>query len=239
MTEATALLRLQQIDLELIRLRRSAESLPQRAKVVAARAASKKISAELTKIVGQRKDLEIELSDLDEAKALYAGHVTDVQKRAETEEGFRATRDFETSLSHLAKRLEKTEFDAERVMRDLEQVERAEARAREVQGRLTEEEHSLTESYQNATASITEQVKALLAERETVTGDISPKVMVDYERASRRFSGIAVETLEGNRPSACRVALQPSSFADLRRAGEITTCPYCKRILVVSQGAQA
>ena len=67
---------------------------------------------------------------------------------------------------------------------------------------------------------------------------ISPELLDRYEKARKRFGGVAVETLVGNKPSACRVTLQPSSFADIRRsASEVTTCPYCKRILVVSQEA--
>ena len=49
-------------------------------------------------------------------------------------------------------------------------------------------------------------------------------------------AGIAVEPLVGNRPSVCRVALQPSSYTDIRRSNaEVTTCPYCKRMLVISK----
>ena len=56
MSEATALLRLQEIDLELMRSKKVAQDLPQRAKVEAARAAVKKVMGELTKIIGQRKE---------------------------------------------------------------------------------------------------------------------------------------------------------------------------------------
>ena len=44
MSEASALLRLQEIDLELMRTKKTAEALPQRQKVAAARAAAKKVA---------------------------------------------------------------------------------------------------------------------------------------------------------------------------------------------------
>ena len=53
-----------------------------------------------------------------------------------------------------------------------------------------------------------------------------------YTAARTRFRGLAVERLEGNVPSVCRMALQESSMDELRRAEGVTECPYCHRILV-------
>ena len=224
MSEATSLLRLQEIDLSLMRLRKAADQLPQRAKVAAARAASKKVASELTKIVGQRKDVEIDLADLDERKAMLSDKVSEVQADASASADHRAAQDLELSLSSLAKKLET--------------VERAERNARSLAERLAAEEKAQTDAWREAAADITSQVKELTSERERVVATISPELMGRYDEARKRFGGLAVETLEGNRPSACRVALQPSSFSDIRRSdSDITTCPYCRRILVVSREA--
>ena len=236
MSEATSLLRLQEIDLSLMRLRKAADQLPQRAKVAAARAASKKVASELTKIVGQRKDVEIDLADLDERKERLTAKVSEVQGDAPSASDHRAAQDLENSLSSLAKKLEKVDFDSERLLEQLETIERAERNARSLADRLAAEEQAQTKAWREAAADITRQAGELKDERERVAGAISPELMATYEAASKRFGGLAVETLEGNRPSACRVALQPSSFSDIRRSSsDITTCPYCRRILVVSR----
>ena len=183
MSEASELLRLQEIDLELMRTKKTAEALPQRQKVAAARAAAKKVAGELTKIVGQRKDLEIELADLDDSKRFFSEKVTEIQDGTYNQD-FRSAQDMEYNL---------------------------------------------------AMDKITERVKTLAFERERIVADLPASIVTSYEAARKRFGGVAVETLVGNRPSACRVALQPSSFTDIRRSGaEVTTCPYCKRILVVT-----
>lgn len=238
MSEATALVRLQEIDLTLLRLSKAADQLPQRGKVVAARAASKKVMSELTKIMGQRKDVEIELADLEDCKKLLEGHVAECQEQAKDVVDYRDTLDLEEQLSLLAKKLEKVDFDTERLLERLETVERAERNAEALKARLAKEEQALTDSWRQAAADITEQAGKLKAERADTVSGISPELLDRYEKARKRFGGVAVETLVGNKPSACRVTLQPSSFADIRRsASEVTTCPYCKRILVVSQEA--
>ena len=234
MSEASALLRLQEIDLELMRAKKNAEALPQRQKVAAARAAAKKVAGELTKIVGQRKDLEIELADLEDSKKFFSEKVTEIQSGSYNQD-FRSAQDMEFNLATLAKKLEKCDYDTEHLLPRLETVERAEKNARALADKLEREEAAQLASFKQAMDEITAQVKSLAAERERIVASLPGSLVTSYEAARKRFGGVAVETLVGNRPSACRVALQPSSFTDIRRSGsEVTTCPYCKRILVVS-----
>lgn len=239
MSEATALLRLQEIDLELIRSKKVAQDLPQRAKVEAARAAVKKVMGELTKIIGQRKDIEIELQDLEEDKAYFADKVTEIQESV-SNGTYRDAQNFEAALATLAKRIEKAEFDSNALVGQLETVERAEKNARDLVAKLEAEEKAQTNSFKADVESIRVHVSELAKEREGVVAQISAQNLAAYDTACKRFGGIAVETLVGNRPSVCRVALQPSSYTDIRRSNaEVTTCPYCKRMLVISKEDQS
>lgn len=235
MSEQTALLRLQEIDLELMRSKKVASELPQRAKVQAARAAAKKVAGELTKIVGQRKDVEIELAELESNKKFLESKVTEVQT-AVANGTYHDAQSFEAALSMLAKKLEKIGFDTDRYLEQLETVERAEKNARALADKIAAEEQAQTDSFKADMDTIKADVEKLAAERKEILGQISAANLKSYEAAKERFGGIAVETLVGNRPSVCRVALQPSSYTDIRRTGaQITTCPYCKRMLVVAQ----
>lgn len=235
MSEQTALLRLQEIDLELMRSKKVASELPQRAKVQAARAAAKKVASELTKIVGQRKDVEIELAELESNKKFLESKVTEVQT-AVANGTYHDAQSFEAALSMLAKKLEKIGFDTDRYLEQLETVERAEKNARALADKIAAEEQAQTDSFKADMDTIKADVEKLAAERKEILEQISAANLKAYEVAKERFGGIAVETLVGNRPSVCRVALQPSSYTDIRRAGaQITTCPYCKRMLVVAQ----
>ena len=63
MIEYEALLRLQDIDLQLMRYSRQLKAMPQQKKIAALDAAKRKLAGQLTKIVGQRKDAEIDVAD--------------------------------------------------------------------------------------------------------------------------------------------------------------------------------
>lgn len=233
MTEAHALLRLQELDLEYSRLKHNAETLPHKDKIQSIRLQSKQIASELTKIVGQRKDLEIEINDLAVHKSYLTAKVTEVQNSDNS--NYRASQDLENSLSSLAKKIEKVDFQTNALVEKLEKAERAEKNARELLEKAKNAEQDETLAYKLALEAIAKQVSAIASERAGVVKQLSEDTLATYEAARKRFGGIAVETLVGNKPTACRVALQPSSYSDLKRASSsIVTCPYCKRMLVLS-----
>ena len=236
MTRTEALVRLQQVDLELIRRKRALEALPQGNKIKEIRAAAKKLASELTKIVGIRKDIEMDLAETSEQHNKMAHLVDKVQQDAlEGPQDYKAVRELEQQLTHLAKRLEKLEFERNELESKLAKIQTSEKKAREVAERLSQEGHAQATSYQEQSAQITAEIEKLSAEREMLVSELPQELLDTYAKACKRFDGLAVETLTGNRPSICRVTLQPSDFADIRRSNDdICECPYCHRILVTS-----
>lgn len=236
MTEASALLRLQQIDIELLRHASTLQKLPQQEKLKKIALARKKVAVELKKITGQRKDAEIDIVDVN----ADISHYRQVRERvmAEAEEGpltHREARTVEESLTHLAKVTEKCEFRLGPLNEKLEKLKLAEANAQKMLGRLDEEEAATKKSFEDDSASVRAQILKLKDERDAACSEISAEVLARYEAARKRFGGLAVEILTGNVPSTCRVKLQPSLYHDIARGPQITECPYCHRILVTTQ----
>jgi hypothetical protein len=233
MSEATALLRLQEIDLELSRLQKELDDLPERKRIAAAKMAARKVDGELTKIVGARKDAEIELEDLEEERKRVEGYVEEASAEAQTA-GFKRVGDLELRLSNYAKQLEKNEFLTEQATENLIKYERAEKNAREMAAKLQTQTEELTNAMTEKVHGIVERARELRDERDGVMVQIPPEHQALYIKTVERTGGIAVERLVGNKPTACRVALQPAAYNDLKRGPEVTTCPYCKRILVTT-----
>ena len=236
MTEASALLRLQQIDIELLRHASTLQKLPQQEKLKKIALAKKKVAVELKKITGQRKDAEIDIVDVN----ADISHYRQVRERvmAEAEEGpltHREARTVEESLTHLAKVTEKCEFRLGPLNEKLEKLKLAEANAQKMLGRLDEEEAATKKPFEDDSASVRAQILKLKDERYVACSEISAEVLARYEAARKRFGGLAVEILTGNVPSTCRVKLQPSLYHDIARGPQITECPYCHRILVTTQ----
>ena len=137
MTEASSLMQVQELDLELLKCASSLASMPQQARLKTIALAAKKVASELTGIVGQRKDAEIEVSDTRANLAHYREKTAEVQALAdEGEHTHREIRDFEQQLTSLAKRIEKCEFQLGPLTERLGRLERAEKNARRTAERL-------------------------------------------------------------------------------------------------------
>lgn len=233
MKETEALLGLQKIDLELMRYAKTLRAMPQTKKIDAAKLARKKIASQLAKIVGQRKDCEMEIADNETEHQRMADKTTQIQAAYEGGQAtYREVQDLERNLTSLAKHREKLEFSHRELEAQLDKLKLAENNARAVDDRLQEEIGALEESFRQDTADIAAKVAELKQEREHCLRNMSDGVKADYEVAFKRFGGLAVERLNGNVPSICHVQLQPSQFGDIKKGPEITECPYCHRMLV-------
>ena len=239
MQESQALLRLQDIDIELMRLNAQLNAMPQQKKLAAIKAAERNLSGKLKTIIGQRKDAEIDLDDNEAAHQKTVDRVSEVQADAqERAQDFRGIRDLEAHLTALAKQLEKIEFKHRELEANLEKLLKAEQNANDLARKLQEERKVQQESYERQSADIMARVRVLAAERKDVMGYISDEVSQRYVKAAKRFGGLAVERLRGNMPTTCRVKLQQGIFGELMRGPIITECPYCHRMLV-TEGALA
>ena len=236
MTEATALLSLQDLDIRLLKCASTLAAMPQRARLKTIDLARRKVSSELTGIVGQRKDAELEIADIRENLAHYHAKTAEVQAAAdEGQHTHREIRDFEQQLTSLAKRIEKCEFALGPAQERLERLARAERNARLTAERLDSERDATQASLDADSKSLRAEIVDLTRQRERAAEQVSEAHLAAYEVARKRFKGLAVERLTGNVPSVCRVKLQPSSFHDLAHGDEITECPYCHRILITSE----
>lgn len=236
MTVADTLVRLQEVDLELLKHASTLSAMPQRKRLQTIELAARKVATELKGIVGQRKDVETEIADAEEALAHYREKTVEVQAAADAgEHTHREIRDFEQQLTSLAKRIEKSEYTLRPLREQLERLERAERNARATSERLEAERTATEAALADGSSSLRAEIVRLSNERNDLAGRLAPELLERYEVARKRFKGLAVERLHGNVPSVCRVKLQPSQFHDLSQSEEITECPYCHRILITSE----
>lgn len=235
--ESQALLKLQEIDIELMRINSQLKAMPQQKKLEAIQAAKKNLSDKLRSIVGQRKDAEMELEENEAAQLKTSTRIDEVQAEAyERSQDFRGVRDLEAHLTALAKQLEKQEFKHKELASDLERLRKAEQNALGLAERLEQERETTQASFEQDTSDLMARVRILAGERKQALADMSDDVIARYGRASKRFGGLAVERLRGNVPTTCRVKLQQGLFNELMHGPVISECPYCHRMLV-TEGA--
>lgn len=233
MSAGSSLLKLQQIDLELNRNKSELANMPELKELASKRKTYVKLKTEMTKLYAQRKDLDIELEDLNTSEAQTKQAVTAAQNRVVDGSDYREIQDLENELGILAKRLDKIAFTRKDVEAAHREAVAKEKKAQAIISKFEEGVKADTVAARKKAQGLQDAIDALSKERIAVAATLSQDVLVDYERLLKRFNGLAVETISGNIPSICHTSLQASSMSDLNHAGEIAHCPYCHRILVL------
>lgn len=240
MSDSTTLLELQEIDLSLLKHASALSAMPQGKRLKTIELAARKVRSELTSIVGQRKDVEMEIAEKTAALEHYREKTAEVQALAETgEHTHREVRDIEQQLTSLAKHIEKAEYTLVPLSERLERLERAERNAELTERRLADERAATEAALAEGSSELRAEIVSLSKRRDEAAGSLPPALLERYEAARKRFKGLAVEVLHGNVPSVCRVKLQPSQFHDLSRGPEIAECPYCHRVLITTEEVES
>lgn len=234
--EASALLKLQEIDFCLMRAHAQLKAMPQTERLAAVAQAKKKLSSELKRVIGLRKDIEIDIAELQELHEGYEREQHDVRSSIdELGHSYKEIQALDTKLSLLAKQLEKLEFKLGVLLEKLDKAEEAEKKLKTLGSKLLADEDALRRSFEQDSADIQASIEDLNEDREDVASRIPEDIRERYAIAAKRFSGLAVERLTGNVPSICRVKLQADAYHDLARGPAISECPYCHRMLVCEE----
>ncbi len=230
------LLRLQATDSRARRLRHQLDDLPEQQELEAAETRLGALGRDLDAVrvaldraSSEQRQLERETDVLTERRdaeraRLYDGTVTNQ----------REMRSVEAEIESTERRI--TEHE-ESLLETLEQVEQLEARAAELEAAQRAEREQvdqLTVARDDAAKGLVTELVELEAERERHVADLPDELVGRYDQAVERAGGGAgVGKLEGNACTACRIELSMADVGELLDGPPLTTCPQCRRLLVV------
>jgi predicted nucleic acid-binding Zn-ribbon protein len=222
------LIRLQQADDELRRLRAELAELPrQQAELEAALGQDRSRLAgardELDGCGKNRKRLEGELQDLEAKRSKYKGQLMEVKTNKEY-----------TAMLHEIEAVEREIRSREdQILEEMERAETLQATVKREEGVFREaEQRHQAERGRLAGRQVELERRAATreGEREAVAAELPEDVLHIYQRVVKlRGSGVAEARDE--MCQACRVKLQPQVYVDVKRNDGLQRCPSCNRIL--------
>ena len=170
MRDHEALLRLQEIDLTLMRISARLKAMPQEQRLEVVKRSERKLQSELSRIVGQRKDSEMELEETDEERSRLLEAQQQVRQAALAETNHRQIKGYEERLSSLAKKLEKLSHDKSEKIQFVEKLRRAESNAHALLERLDIQRRGLVASKERDSSDLMDRAAKLAKERKELLG---------------------------------------------------------------------
>ena len=236
MTSVDALFAVQDEDVLSGQLHHRYEQLPERARLVDARAAQTATAAENGELDLERLDMlqrqhriegevtaiETRLAELD--GKLYGGAITTAREASTLQE----------EIEHLRRRQDDLESDVLELMEALEPVDE---RLAELAGLEIRQDGSIAEALSDlnsAEAAVTDELDQSAARRETAVAQLDVEVLGRYETNRAAFGSSTAVRFAGSDCKGCPLTM-PAVEADRVRAlpsGTLVDCSECGRLVV-------
>jgi uncharacterized protein len=230
-TELSKLISLQDLDVELKRLRADIESLPER---------RQKLERDFTESAREYFDLK---EHLDTAKAERAALDTRLEAEQQKHQKFKDDLNKMTAPNIKVYETIMREIDVSKkaissyeteLLKLMERTEKLEAQVNERTPEIESRRIAIDRQIVDWDASaITNQQRlaVLIAQRGPMLETLGPVARLEYERLSRMKSGLALAEARDYSCQACRMKIRPQVFNDIRRSESVITCESCSRIL--------
>lgn len=229
------LFELQRIDLEIMRLTKELDELPQRAIIMAARDKKAEIQAKSEKVAELKRATMKRITRIDDEDASLAKKEAGVQAAIDAAHGdFRNVEARTKELAGIVRRRGTIAEDRAAIQAELDKIGAMEAQIALAVEEISAKEQQAIDSFQKQGG----ELKLAIAKLEAARGPVEAKVNDDlaraYDRIVARSGGVAIGVLDDSRCGVCRMPIESGRLIDLRSQAPLGICPACKRLLVIA-----
>lgn len=229
--ELSQLISLQDVDVEIKRLRADIDTLPQRREQL-----EQSFTASAQEFFDLRAQLETART---ERTALEANLAAEQQKHQKFKDDLNKMtapniKVYETVMREIDISRKAISAQETELLKLMERIEKLEAQINEQQPTVDARRQEIDQQLRDWDAqAVTNQARLedLTRERSPLLETLSPMARATYERLSRMRSGLALAEARNYSCTACRISIRPHVYNQIRQAKEIITCENCGRIL--------
>jgi predicted nucleic acid-binding Zn-ribbon protein len=227
------LLELQAIDSEVARSTKRLDELPEKQRILQARAKQRETNALKEKAALLVRKLEAEIKARQDEVTLLKEKIASEQTKLMETSDHRAVQSITREMDGLKRRCDKVDMETIQFM---ERVEKAQAQVTAIEEHLQKAvaaEEAFIEAYRKAGHSLQSAIKELGERRAAIVAELPAAELQRYESMRDSKGGVGIGKLENGTCTACRMALPAERLNDLHNGPDIGVCPQCRRLIVV------
>ena len=229
------LFELQRIDLEIMRLTKELDELPQRAIIMAARDKKAEIQAKGEKVAELKRATMKRVTRIDDEDASLAKKEAGVQAAIDAAHGdFRNVEARTKELAGIVRRRGTIAEDRAAIQAELDKIGAMEAQIALAVEEISAKEQQAIDSFQKQGGELKRAIAKLEAARGPVEAKVDDDLARAYDRIVARSGGVAIGVLDDSRCGVCRMPIESGRLIDLRSQAPLGICPACKRLLVIA-----
>ena len=235
MEPASALLALQASDVEIVRMTRALDELPEKRAILETRHKAEEVRTLHARAEEMAHRLERQIAANNDDIAAAVEKIAEVQRVLDRGEGInpKEVHNLSREMDALRRRTDKIENETLTLMEKAEKARAQVAKVDAALAQLAAREHALIAAYQEKGGELQRATEAERARRASIGGALDPELLARYESVRGMKGGVGAARLQETHCSACRVELPMERVSELRTGPDIAVCPSCRRLLVV------
>lgn len=232
--ELSALQEMQSFDLEIIKLAKEFDAIPERDTLKKLQAKRSAIKEKADQIDGLRSKVESQLSRFDVENFHLEEKAKRIQETIESvQDDFRAVQSHTKDLDGVMNRKESVDFELESLHAEMDKIEKLQNQVAAGLESLEKEISSHRASLSEKEADLKAKLEDAKEKRAAEAANISSDLLKRYEKIARGAGGVAIGELEGDRCGVCRSAIESGRLIELKSQAPLGICPACKRLLII------
>lgn len=235
MDEAHILIELQDRDLQILRLNKQLDDMPEKRSILAARGKIAELETLLARNEAAAQAIDANVKRLEDEMTNVNGKIESEQAKLLSGEvkNPKELQAISLELAGLKRRSDKLENEVLSAMTKRETAGEQAAKIKAVIETGRAKEAELVAHFKDRGGALLKQIDALNSQRVKLTKGLPAELRGRYESLRESRKGIAVGQLEETSCSVCRVSLPAEQLDRLLSGPDVATCPKCHRMLVV------
>ncbi len=234
--DINCLQRLQQIDLDISRLNKQFEELPQRGIILEVREKKASLEAKQTQIAALLRDVNKKLTRATDEDASLSKKEKGVQAAIEAAgDDFRGVEARSKELDGIFKRRATLKDEIESIEQERMKVEDLASKVKAALLSTDKTEQEAVASFRAEGGSIKNDLSNLEKERQDTLDLLSDEVQSAYSKASAHVGSVTVGYLQANKCGVCRTTIESGHLIALKSEAPLGTCPSCGRLLIIEE----
>lgn len=230
----TALLNLQAIDLELLKIRKQFEALPQRQQILEVRQKKAAIQKKHEQVCAMKSDVDKKINKVITEDEILASKQVEVQKAIE--EAGKDYRNLEMRTKELEGHQKRRTVLAEQLADLDDQLAKVTSVEDQVKGMLSQleaKEQKLIESFRAEGGELQSKMAQIGKAREAIAAGVDEEALGLYTKTAEACAGVAIGELKNSSCGVCRTPFDETRLVNIRSQAPLSRCPHCKRLLAV------
>lgn len=229
-----ALLRVQELDLEIARAQKRFDELPQRERVTLLREKKQSIARKRGEVADMAREVDRELAIVNNEDERLQEKQTSIQEKIDHAGGdYRAVENHSKELNGVAKRRNTLEEQGLALHEKEAQITAIKTQIDEAFDTLSSEEENAINSFKQEGRVLQEEIAALTQARDKKLGSLDSAIREAYDKKMKQFGGVALARLQGSTCSVCRSSFEGGRLLQLQNEAPLSECPSCRRMLVI------